>query len=76
VYLIDRADVLVSPDTGPLHVSVALDTPTVSLMGYTSPKRVGPYRRFHDVVLGSGSVPLGVLEDNVRLWIAQEKARP
>jgi uncharacterized protein (DUF885 family) len=32
-------------------------------------------RRFHDVVLGSGSVPLGVLEDNVRLWIAAEKAR-
>ena len=32
-------------------------------------------RRFHDVVLGSGSIPLGVLEDNVRLWIAQEKAR-
>ena len=26
--------------------------------------------------VGSGSIPLGVLEDNVRLWIAQEKARP
>ena len=45
----------------------------------TAERELGPkfdVRRFHDVVLGSGSVPLGVLEDNVRLWIAQEKARP
>ena len=51
VYLIDRADVLISPDTGPLHVGVALNTPTVSLMGYTNPRRVGPYRRFHDLLI-------------------------
>lgn len=44
VYLLDRADVVISPDTGPLHVAVALDTPSVALMGYTNPRRVGPYR--------------------------------
>ncbi len=39
-------------------------------------KELGPkfdIRKFHDVVLGSGSVPLVVLEDNVRQWIAAEK---
>ncbi len=56
-YLLDRADVLVSPDTGPLHVGVALGTPTVSLMGYTNPKRYGPYRRFHDLLVDAYGDP-------------------
>ncbi|HEX8430885.1 MAG TPA: glycosyltransferase family 9 protein, partial [Longimicrobium sp.] len=57
VYLLDRVDVLVSPDTGPLHVGVALGTPTVSLIGYTNPKRVGPYRRFHDLMIDAYGDP-------------------
>jgi heptosyltransferase I len=57
VYLLDRVDVLVSPDTGPLHTGVALGTPTVSLMGYTNPKRVGPYRRFHDLMVDAYGDP-------------------
>jgi len=57
VYLLDRADVMVSPDTGPLHVGVALDTPSVALMGYTNPRRVGPYRRFHDLMVDAYGDP-------------------
>jgi uncharacterized protein (DUF885 family) len=32
-------------------------------------------RAFHDIVLGSGAVPLGVLEKNVRVWITQTKSK-
>ncbi|HVG43553.1 MAG TPA: glycosyltransferase family 9 protein [Longimicrobium sp.] len=57
VYLLDRADVLVSPDTGPLHAGVALGTPTVALMGYTNPRRVGPYRRFPELLIDAYGDP-------------------
>jgi uncharacterized protein (DUF885 family) len=33
-------------------------------------------RRFHDAVLGQGSVPLDTLERQIESWIAAEKARP
>jgi len=51
VYLVDGADVLVSPDTGPLHIARALETPVVGLYGYTNPKRSGPYRKYEDLVV-------------------------
>jgi heptosyltransferase I len=57
VYLLDRADVTVSPDTGPLHVAVALRAPVVALMGFTNPKRVGPYGRFADLLIDAYGEP-------------------
>jgi uncharacterized protein (DUF885 family) len=41
-------------------------------------KELGPkfdLRRFHDAVLGQGSVPLDALEAQINAWIAAEKAR-
>jgi heptosyltransferase I len=57
VGIMDGAALVLSPDTGPLHMSVALNRPVVSLMGYTNPKRVGPYRRFHDLLIDAYGDP-------------------
>lgn len=51
MWMVDGVDLLVSPDTGPLHVAHALDVPVVGLFGHTNPWRVGPWRRYHDLVL-------------------------
>jgi len=50
-WILDGSALVVSPDTGPLHVARALDTPVVGLFGYTNPKRCGPYRAFEDLVV-------------------------
>ncbi len=51
LWLLDGARLVVSPDTGPLHIARALETPVVGLYGYTNPKRYGPYRKFTELVV-------------------------
>jgi heptosyltransferase-1 len=43
IALTRRAALFVGGDTGPLHLAVALDTPSVALFGPTDPARNGPY---------------------------------
>ena len=57
VAILDASSLVLSPDTGPLHMSVALDRPVISLMGYTNPKRTGPYRKFHDLIIDAYGDP-------------------
>ena len=45
------SDLVLAPDTGPLHMAVALGTPTIGLYGYTDPGRSGPYGRFTDLTV-------------------------
>ena len=41
--LLSRLDVLVTPNTGPMHIAAALDTPLVALFSNWSPADCGPY---------------------------------
>lgn len=49
--ILDASALVLSPDTGPLHLAVALRAPVISLIGYTNPKRVGPYDFAHDLMI-------------------------
>jgi heptosyltransferase I len=45
-----QADLLVSVDSGPVHIAAALDTPVLGLYGITDPQRTGPYGDRHRVI--------------------------
>jgi heptosyltransferase I len=47
--------VVVSLDTGPLHVAVAMGIPTVGIYGYSNPRRCGPYRKYQELLVDAYS---------------------
>jgi lipopolysaccharide heptosyltransferase I len=49
-FLVSGASAFVAADTGPLHLSAALRTPTVGLSGPTDPRRNGPWKQVSDCV--------------------------
>ncbi len=53
--LASRASLMVSGDTGPVHLAAAMSTPIVGLYGPTWPERNGPWSA-HDVVVSRASV--------------------
>jgi ADP-heptose:LPS heptosyltransferase len=53
VYLLEKADAALGPDTGSGHLAAAVGTPYVTLIGPTLPERVAPYGCEHLVVKGN-----------------------
>jgi heptosyltransferase-1 len=45
-----RCDLMVTNDTGPMHVAAALGKPLVALFGPTEPRRTGPYGQLENVL--------------------------
>jgi heptosyltransferase I len=54
---IGGCQMIIAPDTGPLHIAVALGIPTIGLYGYSDPRRCGPYRRFSDLLIDKYNEP-------------------
>ena len=51
-----ECDLVVSGDTGPMHLAVAVGTPVVALFGATDPRRHGPYGSRNIVMSDAASV--------------------
>lgn len=45
-----RCDLMLTNDTGPMHVAVALRKPVVAVFGPTEPRRTGPYGQLDNVL--------------------------
>ena len=50
VEIIRAAELIVTNDTGPMHIAAALGTPMIALFGPTNPNRTGPYGCRADVL--------------------------
>jgi heptosyltransferase I len=54
---ISGSRLVVSCDTGPLHMAVALNIPTIGLYGYSNPRRCGPYRKYNELLIDKYNDP-------------------
>ena len=48
--LYEKTVLVISTDTGPMHLAAAMETPVVAIFGPTAPWRTGPYGSGHRVV--------------------------
>jgi heptosyltransferase I len=57
IWLIDGCQLIIAPDTGPVHIARALDVPVVGLYGRSNPWRVGPWRSSEDLWIDKYTEP-------------------
>jgi heptosyltransferase I len=51
------SDLVIAPDTGPVHLARAMGVPVIGLYGHTNPWRVGPYRAYEELWVDAYSEP-------------------
>ena len=53
--LFECTNLVVSCDTGPLHLAVAMGAPVLGLYGPSNPSRTGPFNNSKNVIVGKGN---------------------
>jgi heptosyltransferase I len=51
IWSIRGCRLVISPDTGSLHLAHAMGVPVIGLYGHTNPWRLGPYQDYHDLIV-------------------------
>ncbi|MFP4624380.1 MAG: glycosyltransferase family 9 protein [Gemmatimonadota bacterium] len=57
LWRVHGSDLVVAPDTGPVHMARAMGVPVVGLYGHTNPWRVGPYRKYQELWVDAYTEP-------------------
>src|SRR5688572_7046337 len=57
VSILDGVQVVLALDSAPLHIAVALGRPVISLMANADPRRTGPFRAYHDLIVDAYHEP-------------------
>ena len=50
IYLYKKARMVITTDSGPMHLAAAVGTPVIALFGPTDPARTGPYGKEHVII--------------------------
>ncbi len=61
-WIVGGSDLVLAPDTGPVHIARALGVPVIGIYGHTNPWRVGPWRAYSDLWVDKYTEP-GTLPD-------------
>jgi ADP-heptose:LPS heptosyltransferase len=71
-FLMQRAQCVVTCDTGPMHLSVALGTPTCGLFVDTGPQRFG-YNEAPNLAIDLREKTMEAAVDELRVWLRQQR---
>jgi ADP-heptose:LPS heptosyltransferase len=55
--IVAGSNLVIAPDTGPVHIARAFDVPVIGIYGHTNPWRVGPWRKFSDLWIDHYTAP-------------------
>lgn len=57
LWRLNGSDLVIAPDTGPVHMARAMEVPVIGLYGHTNPWRVGPYQKYQELWVDAYTEP-------------------
>lgn len=49
-YLMSLSSIVITVDSGPMHIAAAMGVPVIAIFGPTAPWRTGPYGKIHSII--------------------------